>query len=325
MNEQRGGDDRSNETLVSKGEQINAQKSEIPDRGRRRHLSWGMDFDTRSLTLDQEIADHWEDRVKELHQNNKIKAREGLVAEFGELGIDGKIENFIAIDTKPFSTLGYHNRMFHQVRQSYVIGAYYPALVAACALGERILNHLIIDLRKFYKTSPEYKKIYRKDSFANWDLPINTLDAWGVLLPEVVEEFLALKNIRHRSIHFNMSTYQSLKDDALAAILCMRAVIEKQFGSHGPQPWFLKGTKGHLFIARDYEENPFVQTYYLPNCPFVGPHFSMAYGDNGWKVIDYPDYGEGEWSDEEFAGAFEARSLEDLARMKESEEGGMLQ
>lgn len=306
--------------LVEIGKRINAQKEAQMDRGRRRHLSWGLDFDTRSVTLAQEIGEHWDEETKKLWRQNKAKVSEGLKAEFGDLGIEAKIENFIAIDSKPFSTLSYHNRFFHQVRQAYVIGAYYPALVGACALGERILNHLIIDLRTFYSATPEYRHVYRKKSFDNWDVPIDTLLAWDVLLPDVVDEFRALKSLRHRSIHFNIETYATLKDDALAAILHMRSIIHRQFGSHGQQPWFLKGTKGHQFIAREWESHPFIQTYFLHNCPFVGPLFSMEHGEQGWRFIDFPDYGEGDWSDEEFAKAFEERTSEMLARTAEPTE-----
>jgi hypothetical protein len=304
------------ETLVQLGKRINAEKEALPDRGRRRHLSWGMDFDTRSVTLAQEIGDHWDEENKALWLKNKANVREGLKTEFGELGIDAKIENFMAIDSKPFSTLSYHNRFFHQVRQAYVIGAYYPALVGACALGERILNHMIIDLREFYTSTPEYRHVYRKKSFDNWDVPIDALASWGVLLPDVAQEFRALKSLRHHSIHFNVETYSTLKDDALAAILHMRTIIARQFGSHGLQPWFLNGTKGHQFIAQDWETHPFVQTYYLHNCPFVGPLFDMEYGEQGWQFHDYPDYGERGWTDNEFARAFEERTPEMLASQR---------
>ena len=306
---------------AARGTEINARKPKISDRGRRRHLSWGMDFDTRCVTLTQEIGDHWDEANKELWRQNKANARKGLIWEFGEKDSEGKIENFIAIDSKPFSTQAHHNYFFHQIRQSFVVGSYYPALVGACALGERILNHLIIDLREFFKATPEYKRVYRKDSFDNWDIPIKTLDSWGVLRSEALLEFKALKKLRHRSIHFNPETYAKLKEDSLAAILHVRKIIETQFGSHGPHPWFLKGTRGHLFIAKEYETDPFVQTYYLPNCPFVGPLFSMEHGENGWTFIDLPDYGEGDWTDEEFATRYESRDPNAVAKRPVSNEG----
>ena len=286
---------------------IDEQKARLPDAGRRRHLSWGMDFDTRATTLGMEIQDDWEPEVKRLHTENKVNARAGIVREFGEHALDAKIENFLAIDTKPFSVLAHHNLLFHQVRQSFVIGSYYPALVGACALGERILNHLVIDLRDFYRATPEYRRVHSKSSFDDWRVPIDTLEAWGVLLPAAAAEFRALMPLRHRSIHFNVSTYATLRDDALEAVLHMRTIIEQQFGAFALRPWFIERTLGHVFIRKSYETHPFVRTYFLPRCPFVGPLFGMRHGASGWEFFDFADYGPGEWSDEEFAVRYNER------------------
>lgn len=300
-------------SIVEIGKRINAQKDTLEDRGCRRHLSWGMDYDTRPFILSHEIGEHWDDDIKELWRSNKEKVRAELKFEFGEFDINTKIENFIALGSSPFSILSYHNRFFRQVRRSYIIGAYYPALVGACALGERILNHLTIDLRDFYSSTPEYRRVYRKKSFDKWGVPIDTLSAWNVLLPDVAEEFRLLELIRHRSIHFNSETYSNLKLDSKAAIFHLQNIIERQFGSHGTQPWFLKGTNGHQFIAHDWENDPFIQTYFLHNCPFVGPLFSMDRSEKGWQFFDFDTYGEDCWTDEEFAKAFNERNPDMLA------------
>ena len=171
-----------------------------------------------------------------------------MVAEFGERGIDAKIDNFVAMGVKPFSVLAHHNALFHQVRQAFVIGAYYPALVGACALGERILNHLMLDMRGHFTATPEYKKVYRKGSFDDWRLPIDTLEAWGILRPDAVVEYRALMGLRHRSIHFNPETTNALRDDALASIIHMRTIIEQQFASHAVRLWFIANKRGHAFI-----------------------------------------------------------------------------
>ena len=252
--------------------------------------------------------------MKAQHRANREAVRRGLIAEFGEIAADAKAENFISIGTKPFSVLSYHNNFFHQIRNAFVVGAYYPALVGACALGERILNHLILDLRPYFTATPEYRKVHRKQSFDDWRLPIDTLEAWRILLPVAAREFRALMPLRHRSIHFNVETYGRLRDDALAAILHMRAIIEQQFGSHGLRPWFIKGTHGHAFIRKDFEEHPFVRTYFIPRCPFVGPLFAMSHGPDGWRAHDRSDYGEGAWTDEEFAAAYNNRDPAQIVR-----------
>ena len=121
----------------------------LVDVGRRRYLSWSMDFDTRAAILNPNIEDRWDDRAKEAIESRWASVRQSLIPEFGERDIDTKLESFAAIGTKPVSVLSYHNNFFHQVRQAYVSGAWYPALVGACALGERILNHLILDMHQF--------------------------------------------------------------------------------------------------------------------------------------------------------------------------------
>lgn len=299
---------------LENGNAESANKDSRADRGRRRYLSFSMDFDSRGHLLNQDINENWEEEVKENWRKSRSSILENLEQEFGPLGIQEKIENFTAMGAKPFSILTYHNQFFEQVRRAYVIGAYYPALVGACALGERILNHLILDLRDFYKSTPEYKRVYRKKSFDDWAVPIAALSAWQVLLPGVAEEFISLMSIRHRSIHFNVGTYQTLKQDSLDAILHLNRIIQMQFGAIGSQPWFLKGTLGHQFIARDWEECPFIQKYFLPKCPLVGPLFSMKYSEEGWLIFDFLDYGAGDLTDEDFCREFNARTPEMLAR-----------
>lgn len=297
---------------VDQNQPMDGWKPRLADYGRRRHLSYTMDFDTRVHSLEP-AGEDWSEEVKRLHEQNKALTRQSLSHEFGTDRIETKIANFIAIGSKPFSVLAHHTRLFDEVRRAFVIGAYYPALVGACALGERILNHLILDLRDAYKHTPEYKTVQRKDSFADWRIPIAALEAWRVLLPEAAAEFRALMPLRHRSIHFNLSTYQTLREDALAAVHHLREIIDRQFTAFGVRPWFIKGTRGHLFIKREWEENPFIKTYYLPTCPFVGPYFAISFAD-GLRFHDQPDYGDGAWTDEEFAAVFEARTPEQVVK-----------
>ena len=46
-------------------------RTSIPDAGRRRLLSWGMDFDTRAMTLGMKIEEHWETQVKQGSQSGE--------------------------------------------------------------------------------------------------------------------------------------------------------------------------------------------------------------------------------------------------------------
>lgn len=288
-------------------------KNAVPDQASRRFLAFAMDFDTRAVTLGIKIDEAWEPHIKEMWRKNQQGIRDGLVRQFGEHHLEYKIKNFIAMDSKPMSIVAYHNAFFDQVRKAFTIGSYYPALVGACALGERILNHLILDLRDHYVGTPEYKRVYRKLSFDDWDTPIRALEAWEVLLADVAQEFRALKLLRHRSIHFNMGTYSTLREDALQALLHMRTIIDGQFGTFGVRPWFIEGTKGHMFIRKEFEENPFIASYFIPRCAYVGPLFGMARDPtDGLVAVDVPDYGDGTLSDAEFAIAYNERSPEQV-------------
>lgn len=287
----------------------------LADRGRRRHMSYTMDFDTRCYVF-EEPGEGWEETPRRLHLENRERVRAGLASEFGSQALDAKIANFVAIGSKPFSVISYHNALFDEVRRAFVVEAYYPALLGACALGERILNHLILDLRDSFRQTVEYRTVARKDSFMDWAKAIDTLEAWSVLLPRAIDEFRALMPLRHRSIHFNTSTYATLREDSLAAVLHIREIIDQQFTAFGARPWFIKGTRGLIFIKRDWEENPFIRAFYLPTCPFVGPHVAISL-HNGVNFYDKKDYGDGDWSDDEFAAAYEARLPDDVVKTPE--------
>jgi len=279
------------------------QLARVADRGRRRHRTLFRDFDTRATSLAAKIQEHWDESVKTNLLESKARTVAQLRQEFGDLHIDRKVRDFTDMGVKPFSIIAYHNALFEQVRVAFASGAYYPALVGACTLGERILNHLVIDLREDFRATPQYKKVYNKSSFDDWQVAISTLRAWHVLLPDVAEEFEKMAELRHRSIHFNVDTYARLRDDALTAIAHLRTIIDRQFGTFGAQPWFLD-TPGACFIKREYETRPFIRRYFLPQCPFVGV---LSGFDKRLSPIDFHDYGDGELTDQQFCDAFNHR------------------
>jgi hypothetical protein len=138
---------------------------------------------------------------------------------YGVGAFEAKRANFIALGPKPMSILAFHNRFFEQVRVAFVMGAYYPALTSACALGERILNHLILTLRDEFKATPEYKTVYSKESFDDWSLPIKTLESWGVFLPDTAIGFRQLKDKRNRAIHFRPEVDRNDRELALEPVI----------------------------------------------------------------------------------------------------------
>lgn len=259
-----------------------------------------FDFDTRVRTLADPIRDEWEEKIKMQYHENRKRVTDGLIAEFGELYKEKKIENFIALDAKPFSIIAFHNRFFTQIRNSFVIGAYYPALTGACALGERILNYLLLTLRDDYKGTQEYKKIFRKESFDDWTIPIGTLKAWDILLPDVEENFLKLKEMRNKAIHFRPETDQNDRELALETISCLKAIIGSQFSSFGPQPWFITGIPGEIYIKQSWEKKPFIKKIYIPNCALVGPKHRIDSVIPQVVINDRFEYENRQISDEEF-------------------------
>ncbi len=258
-----------------------------------------FDYDARVHSLD-EIPDHWEEQVKEQHRKNQEKTTRELILQFGEYAAENKRQNFIDLGPKPFSIVAFHNRFLEQLRVSFIMGAYFPALTGACTLGERILNHLILSLRDDFKGTPEYKKVCSKDSFDNWDLAIDTLEAWGVLLPGAVSEFRALRDRRNEAIHFRPDVDRNDRDLARVSIRSLSSIVRNQFGALGRQPWFITGVPGEIYIKKDWESRPFIRKVYLPNCKAVGPrHEVESIETHPWTIKD-GEYEDREVSDDEF-------------------------
>ncbi len=259
-----------------------------------------VDYDSRAHFLEQHINSEWEQRVKENWIQNKHDITQGLIAEFGHINYPMKINNFVEMGVKPFSVVAFHNLFFQQARIAFVIGAYYPALTGVSALGERILNHLLLRLRDYFKSSDEYKRVYQKDSFDNWDTAINVLESWKILRPDTVASFQRLKKIRNDNIHFDYSTDYSDRRYALQGLREMTDIIKSQFAATGPLPWFIPNTKGVSYIKKEYETDPFVKEIYLQNCELVGPKHRMEHKDGRFFAIDEEEYENRDIADEEF-------------------------
>jgi hypothetical protein len=279
------------------------------------------DFDTRANVLNQKIEENWEDHIKEMWSSNKDKIKRHLLYQYGFEDAEAKLKNFLDLGPKPFSILAFHNRFADQVRHSFVIGSYYPSLVAACALGERILNHLILNLRDDFKGTPEFKKVYAKGSFDNWEVAIYTLESWGVLLPEAVRAFRELARIRNqRAIHFDPATDTDDRPLALEAIRYLDEVITSQFGTIGSQPWFFFTEGAECYIKKEAENIPFIRKIYIPNAWLVGPQHVLEPAGNRFEVRDDHEYEDRHISDEEFRNLRAAAQEANLEALRASSE-----
>jgi len=265
----------------------------------KRYRILSFDFDSRAHSLEP-VQDHWEKKIKEQHIENQKRCVEGLKIQYGERNINNKIQNFIDLKHKPFSVAAFHNKFLEQIRNAYVVGSYYPALTGACSLGERILNHLVILLRDYYKNKPEYKKVYRKNSFDYWPLAINALESWEVLLPEAVSKFQELSEKRNRAIHFNPETDHNDKKLSLEAIHLIQDIVQIQFSAFGNQPWCFC-VPGEMYIKKDWEEKPFVKHIFIPNSLLVGSKHKIESIVPEYVINDQFDYEDKDITDEEFS------------------------
>lgn len=231
---------------------------------------------------------------------NHASIHAGLVQEFGEAHFEAKLKDFTDLGAKPFSVVAFHNRFFDQARRSFVIGAYYPALVGTCALGERILNHLVLSLRHDFRATAEYRKVYRKQSFDNWEVAINALAAWEILTPGAKEALCELMDKRNNSVHFRPEVDSDARGPALEALSSMGRIIECQFGAHGQLPWLLHGVPGEVYIKHEWEHRPFIARIYRRSCVLVGPAHQVVSSAPLWQFADTNHYDDRDVTDEEF-------------------------
>jgi hypothetical protein len=242
----------------------------------KRYRVLQVDFDSRASLLNMEIKDEWDEAVKEIHHHNKRQTKEYLLRQYGSANPEMVFNNLIDLGDKPMSIVAFHNKFFEQIRKAFIVGAYYPALTGTSALGERILNHLLLKLKRYFTNTPEYKRIYDKHSIDNWELLLSILERWKVLLPETVIEYTKLLKIRNASIHFRQNVDTQDREIALNAIQRLQKVISFQFSGFGNQPWFMISIPGEIYIKKEWENVPFIKEIYLPNCVLVGPYHNIV-------------------------------------------------
>ena len=268
----------------------------------KRYMIVYESFDTRSNFLKINIDSNWPEEVKENFKNNQHKVVDSLIAEYGQTNFDQKYKNFLDIGAESTSVISYHNIFFRECKSAFVIGSYYPALTGACALGERILNHLVLNLRDYFKNTVSYKKVHNKDSFDNWDLAIETLVEWDILVEGVPQLFKDLLEIRNASIHFGSNLENDSRVPSLAALTLIKNIILEQFGSRpgGNRNWFIIDAPGYSFIKKECEELPFIKEFYIPSAILLGPYHRIDTNDNTHRFYDKEIYEDREISDEEF-------------------------
>jgi hypothetical protein len=256
------------------------------------------------VVLDLVIQDDWEPDNKALWEENQRQVQAGLVAELGPMNAEQKLDNYRAMGPAPWSVVFSHTILLRQIRGAFAHGDYFPALVGACALGERMLHQLVHALRSDYQNHPGTTKAVRSGKLKNeWGSLIAVLHSWQVLSDQSAEVYRRLEGYRHQAVHFDADLEASKREPALTALLALQEIVEQVFSPHGA-PRCIPDTPGVSFIALQAEREPLVQRVYVPNCVLVSPaHYveSDPASPTGWTVYDDPAVACEPLSDEEFA------------------------
>ena len=196
---------------------------------------------------------------------------DSLKEEWGGSDFDLKLKRFIDLDLAFIGIPEEYYKHLWPVVSAYCCGYFYPAMTSAGALGERILNRLIIKTRLYYKSSAHYKKIYNKESFDQWDLPIQILTEWRVISDKVADKFNILKKHRNDSTHYNDGYDFELNSHE--AVKALAAIINLQFNYIQRKDLFwVFDVPGEIWLRSSKTNDPFVIEFILPNCIQLTPY-----------------------------------------------------
>lgn len=276
-----------------------------PEDGGRRYRPVRVDFDTRNVVLDIEIQADWDAEIKAMWQESKARVRADLLAELGPFDGDAKMDNYRAMGPAPWSVVFEHSALLRQVRSSFAQGNFYPALVGACALGERLLHQLVLALRMDFANHPATTKRVRAGNLSTqWGTLIGVLQGWGILDEQVAGIYRELERRRHVAVHFNPEVSAAGRDSALAALLALQEIVENVFEPHGGPPRYIADIDGASYLTLQAEREPLVQRIFIPNCALVSPAHRLEVDESapgGWRVYDNPNYPGDLLTDEQFA------------------------
>jgi hypothetical protein len=148
------------------------------------------------------------------------------------------------------------------------MGDAYPAVTSSCCLAERIINRLVLRCRDYFKGHPQYKKIYRNDSFDDWDRMLRLIGEWKLIPDKAIELFAELKPVRHATVHYT----HRYDFDAVAAktINDLVAAIAEVFGVlNRPDIYLLFNVPGEVWVRSEAEPLPFVKEFVIPHCYYA--------------------------------------------------------
>jgi len=207
---------------------------------------------------------------------------ESLKTQWGSSDFEEKLARFVELDLSLLGIPDEYYELLREIVDTYCSGYFYPAMTAAGALGERILNRLILKTRDYFKESPHYKKIYRKESFDHWDLPISLLGDWKVISADVANAFNNLKTFRNQAIHYNEG--YDFAENSKIAVSELARIINLQFNYIQRRDIFwVFDVPGEIWLKSTYAEDPFVKEFVIPHCAHIS-----AYCEPGSQGINAP-------------------------------------
>lgn len=202
-------------------------------------------------------------------ENDSLK--QAFKEEWGIKDFDKKLDRYIELDLAFFGIVDEYYDLLSPVVSSYCCGLFYPAMTSCGALGERILNRLILKTRDYFKSSPHYKKIYRKKSFDQWDGIVEILLDWNVISNEVAGLFLKLKSYRNDSIHYNND--YDFEKNAHDALKIFASIIDKLFNYVNRKDLFwVFDVPGEIWLRSSVLDQPFVKEFVLSHCLPLTPY-----------------------------------------------------
>ena len=191
-----------------------------------------------------------------------------LRAELGSQNFDAKFERWMKIDYPPLGVIDEYPGKIEQIINTYCIGYAYPAVTSSCCLAERILNRLVIKSRHHFKSHPDYKKIYRKNSFDDWEKMLGLISEWNLVPARAIECFRELIPIRHQSIHYNER--YDFEAVAPATINNLIAAITEVFGVLNRKDiYLLFDVPGEVWVRSEAQCLPFVKEFAVPHCYYA--------------------------------------------------------
>jgi hypothetical protein len=207
-----------------------------------------------------------------------LQMRESLIQEWGTNGGNEKIDRFIDLDIGLLGLPDEYYKLLIQIISAYCCGQYYPAMTSACALGERILNRLILKTRNHFNGHALYKKVWKKESFDNWDVPLEVLKEWDVISNDVAQIFQKLKILRNDSIHY--SEGYDFAVNCRNAVILIGDIVTALFNYTNRKDLFwVFDVPGEIWLKTSVQDNPFVKEFVLNHCihataydePFANP------------------------------------------------------